>query len=205
MKREFLKELELTDEQINAVMSEYGKSINDVKSKADTVDGLESQIEDYKNQLKDRDAQLKDLSEKAKGNEELQQQIKEQQEANEAKEKEFEAKLSQQKKEAKLELALKDAKAKDVDLIKVKLDADTIKLNEDGSLVGLKEQLEKLQESHAYLFGEADKLGGRNPHSSDPHKQTGLTKEQFNKMSYEQKTELFMKDQNLFNQLSEGE
>lgn len=200
MNREELKELGLNDEQINSVMASHGKTVNSIKDKADKVDGLESQIDDYKKQLKDRDEQLEELSEKAKGNEDLLKQIQDLQKANDDKQKEFDVKLSQQRKEAKLELALKDAKAKDVDLIKVKLDADTIKLNEDGSLVGLKEQLEKLQESHSYLFGEDDKLGGRDPHI--PNQQsTELTKEQFASMNYSEKAQLYQENPDLYNQL----
>jgi len=46
MTREELKALGLTDEQIDKIMASHGKALNEVKEKADRVDGLESQIED---------------------------------------------------------------------------------------------------------------------------------------------------------------
>ena len=71
MSREELKELGLTDEQIDKVMASHGKAIKETKEKADKVESLEGQIDDYKQQIKDRDKQLTDLEGKAKGNEDL--------------------------------------------------------------------------------------------------------------------------------------
>lgn len=44
MKRETLKELGLTGDQINAVMSEYGNSVNDLKTQLTTVEGERDQF-----------------------------------------------------------------------------------------------------------------------------------------------------------------
>lgn len=171
MNREFLKEQGLNDEQIEAVMKEHGKTVNTIKDKADKVDGLETQIKDYKQQIKDRDTQLEDLKGKAKDNEELQQTIKDQQKANEDAQKEYEKKLTQQRKESKLELALKDAQAKNPKAVKALLNNDAISLDGEN-LIGLEEQLRSLKESDAYLFGEDQPAGlkGRQPHPSDPGK-----------------------------------
>lgn len=207
MKREFLKELGLEDEQINSVMSEYGKSVNDIKDKADKVDGLESQITDYKQQITDRDKQLTDLSDKAKGNEDLQKQIQDLQKANDDVAKDWQDKLNKQQFDFALEKAITGEKARNPKAVKALLDTESIKLDGDN-LLGLEDQLKALKESDAYLFGEEEPAGlrGRQPHVSDPSQTgTGITKEQFNQMTYDQKTELFMQDQNLFNQLSKGE
>uniref|UniRef100_UPI0014333D13 phage scaffolding protein n=1 Tax=Limosilactobacillus fermentum TaxID=1613 RepID=UPI0014333D13 len=63
MKREFLKNMELTDEQIDAIMAENGKDVNGLKEQVNSLtiekDGLQSQ-------LADRDTQLKDLKGKVK-------------------------------------------------------------------------------------------------------------------------------------------
>src|SRR5689334_9388198 len=104
--REFLKGLGLEDEAVDKVMAEHGKTLNSVKEKADKVDGLESQIEDYKTQLADRDTQLQELGEKAKGNEELTAQIEELKQQNESAKEEYEAKLQQQTFDHTLEKAL---------------------------------------------------------------------------------------------------
>src|SRR5690606_20498395 len=51
MNREFLKSLELTDEQIDKVMAEYGKSINSYKEKIDELQGLSEKVQSYEQQL----------------------------------------------------------------------------------------------------------------------------------------------------------
>src|SRR5690625_694504 len=151
MNREFLKELGLSDEQVEKVMKEYGKSINDIKDKANKVDVLESQIEDYKNQLEERDNQLNELSEKAKGNEELTAQIEELKQENEQTKTEYEEKLQQQAFEHKLHDVLKDSGVRNVKAVKALLDVESIKLDGD-KLLGLDGQLEALKETDDYLF-----------------------------------------------------
>lgn len=151
MNREELKELGLSDEQIDKVMASHGKVVNSIKEKADKVDALESQIEDYKQQLADRDTQLEELGEKVKDNEELTAQIEELKQQNEAAKEEYEAKLHQQAFDHKLETALAGAKVKNIKAVKALLDMDTIKLDGD-TLKGLDDQLSKLKESDDYLF-----------------------------------------------------
>lgn len=151
MNREFLKGLGLDDEAVDKVMAEHGKTLNSVKEKADKVDGLESQIEDYKTQLADRDTQLQELGEKAKGNEELTAQIEELKQQNESAKEEYEAKLQQQTFDHKLDTALASAKVKNTKAVKALLDMDMVKLDGD-TLKGLDDQLGKLKESDEYLF-----------------------------------------------------
>ncbi|WP_193064904.1 phage scaffolding protein [Oceanobacillus oncorhynchi] len=164
MNREELKELGLTDEQIDKVMASHGKVVNSIKEKADKVDGLESQIEDYKQQIADRDTQLEELGEKAKGNEELTAQIDELKQQNETTKSEYEQKLEQQAFDHTLEKSLTSAnlkKDKDGNLgtslkaIKSLLDMDTIKLDGE-TLKGLDDQLNGLKENASYLFEQEE-------------------------------------------------
>lgn len=155
MTREELKELGLTDEQIEKVMASHGKALNAVKDKADKVETLESQVEDYKTQLADRDKQLKDLGEKAKGNEELTAQIDELKQQNEATKTEYEEKLQKQSFDHVLEKSLTGAKVKNVKAVRALLDMEMIKLDGD-TLKGLDEQVTKLKETDAYLFESED-------------------------------------------------
>ena len=53
MKREFLKKMELTDEQIDALMAENGLK-EQVNSLTTEKDGLQSQLTERDTQLKDR-------------------------------------------------------------------------------------------------------------------------------------------------------
>lgn len=168
MKRKQLEELGLDEEQVNAVMKAYGESINDIKDKAEKVDGLESQIEDYKKQIGERDNQLKELEGKAQGNEELQKQIQDLQKANEDTQKEWETKLNQQAFDFALDKAITGEQARNPKAVRALLDTESIQYK-DGKLIGLDEQLKGLKESDAYLFGEEQPAGlaGRQPVPGD--------------------------------------
>src|SRR5690625_7280443 len=124
MNREQLKELGLTDEQVENVMKEYGKSVNDIKAKADKVDSLESQIQDYQKQIEERDNQLEELKKiDAEG---LQAKIEELQQLNEQTVSEFEETLQTQAFEHRLENSLKDAGVRNVKAVKALLDTENI-------------------------------------------------------------------------------
>lgn len=186
MNREFLKEQGLTDEQIEAVMAEYGKSINSYKEKVDKVDSLQNQIDDYKQQLADRDKQLDDLSKQVKDNEELTAEINRLKEENEKATKELQEKLEKQAFEFALERALNKAGAKNPKAVKALLDTEKIKCVDDN-LIGLDEQLTALKESDGYLFGENEPPGlkGRKPHDTgtggtDPGTKNPFSKDHFN-------------------------
>jgi len=202
MNREFLKGLGLTDEQIDSVMKEHGKTINDTKEKADKVDSLESQIEDYKQQLEERDNQLNELSEKAKGNEELTNQINELKEQNEQTKTEYEQRLESQQKDFAIVNYLRDQKVKDPDLLKVKLDLEAITYK-DGKLIGIDEQVNPLKESHDYLFEQEE--GSKGPTIVAPGNPNGgggkpnpFSKEHWN---LTEQGKIFREDPELYKQL----
>lgn len=151
MNRDELKEMGLNDDQIEAVMKAYGKATNDLKEKANQVDGLESQIEDYKVQIEDRDQQLETLSKQVKDNEELENTISQMKEDNEATVQEMQEKIEQQAFDHSLENALNSAGVRNTKAVKALLDVESIKLDGD-KLLGLDTQLESLKESDEYLF-----------------------------------------------------
>ena len=170
MKRDFLKQLELTDEQIEKVMSEYGKSVDDLKSKAEKADELNTKIDDLNTQLSERDKQLEDLGSKAKGNDELTQQIDELRKQNEETQKEYEQRLEKQAFDHTLEKKLTSEKVRNPKAVKALLDMDTLKL--DGEeLKGLNEQITTLKESDPYLFEQEQTEEPQKPsYSTGEHK-----------------------------------
>src|SRR5690625_3180006 len=107
MNRELLKELGLTDEQIEEVMKAHGKSVNELKGQVNELESLKTQNEDLTKQLTERDEQLEEL--KKIDAERLQAKIDELQQANEQTKNEYEEKLQQQAFEHRLENTLKDA------------------------------------------------------------------------------------------------
>jgi len=192
MNKEQLLSLGLSEEQADKVVEGFGKMIP--KSR---LDEKIAEVNDYKQQLADRDTQLADLQSKANGNEELQAQIQALQQQNEQVKTEYQQRLQQKEFDFALTEALRDAKAKNPKAVKALLDTSTVKLVE---LIGLDEQLTALKTSDDYLF-VSDKLkGGTPPQGGTP---PAITKEQFDSMSYMEKVDLYNKDVELFNKLSE--
>src|SRR5690625_7054521 len=151
MNREQLKELGLTDEQIESVMKAHGKSVNELKGQVDELESLKAQNEDLNKQLTERDEQLEEL--KKVDAEGLQAKIDELQQVNEQTKTEYEEKLQQQAFEHRLENTLKDSGVSNVKDVKALLDTETIKLDGE-TLLGLDDQLKGLQESDPYLFAQ---------------------------------------------------
>ena len=160
MDRETLKKFGLNDDQINQVMAEHGKDLEKSKANEGELEQLKQQNAELTSQISDRDKQLKDLSGKAGDNEELQSQIKALQDQNKQSKADYDANIAQLKRDGAIELALREANARNPKAVKALLDGDTIKVDDEG-VHGLKEQLEQLQESDAYLFAnESDKKTG---------------------------------------------
>lgn len=150
MKREFLKELELTDEAIDKIMAENGKDIEGFKSKVST---LETERDGLKTQLDEANTQIEGFKEldvdgiKAAADEWKQK-------AEQA-EKDSDAKLAELKFNHALESKLAGTKAKDAAIVAGLLDRDALKLTEDG-ILGLDEQLSKIKEEKGFLFESED-------------------------------------------------
>lgn len=163
MKREFLKDMKLTDEQIDAIMAENGKDVNGLKEQ---VNSLTTEKDGLQSQLTERDTQLKDLKGKVKDSDELTTEIDKLQKANkEAKEK-YEADLTAQQKSFLVDKALTNAGARNAKAVSSLLDLDSVEVK-DGQLTGLDDQLKALRESDGYLFKE-------DPQPSEPQPQGGV-------------------------------
>lgn len=163
MKREFLKNMELTDEQIDAIMAENGKDVNSLKEQ---VNSLSAEKDGLQSQLTERDTQLKDFKSKVKDSDELTAEIEKLQKANkEAKEK-YEADLTAQQKSFLVDKALTSAGARNAKAVSSLLDLDSVEVK-DGQLVGLDDQLKALRDSDSYMFKE-------DPQPSDPQPQGGV-------------------------------
>lgn len=154
MNREQLKALGLTDEQIEAVMKEHGKTVNTTKEQLESLTEAKKKLEA---DIVDRDKQLATLKKAAEGNEELQKQIQTLQDENKTAKEKYDADL----KELTLTSAIKTAlvgKVHDESIVAGLVDRD--KLVIDGEkVVGLDEQLKTLQESHKFLFKSEDGQG----------------------------------------------
>jgi len=151
MKREFLKSLDLKDEVIDSIMSEYGKGVQADKDKRTE---LETQVTELTDQLATRDKDISKLKKDAGSNEGLAQKYSDLQAKYKESDESWKSKLAQTKLDNALDNALRSAKARDPETIRPKLDMDTISLSDKGELIGLSEQLDNLKDSSGYLFDE---------------------------------------------------
>jgi predicted nucleic acid-binding Zn-ribbon protein len=153
------------------------------------------EIKDLKAEIKNRDDQISDLQKAVKGNEELENKLKDLEKANG----DWEAKYKQTQIDTAVKLAAKDAK--DPADVLAFINKDNLKLNDDGTITGLEEALKTLRESKSYLFAEEPKLGGRTPHPPGGQQQ-GITKEQFGKMTYQERVDLYNENPDLYQKLN---
>ena len=154
-------------------------------------------------QLKDRDKQLEELRKSASDSETLQQQIEKLQDENKAAKKEHEAELHKLKVDSAVTAALMGANAKNITAVKALLNLTDAKLAEDGTVVGLKDQITKLSkaEDTKFLF-ETVTIKGTNPGEPGDSKPQGITKEQFNKMGYKERLNLYNTNKEAYDALA---
>lgn len=162
MTKEELKALGFSDEQIKEIFALHGKAIKAEQEKSKTdLEAKDTQIKDLNDQLKGRDKDIKKLKEGV--DEETQKTISDMQEKHKAELKAANDKASKATLDGKISEALGQSKARNVDLLRKALNADEISLNADGELIGLNEQISKLQETDAYLFDLGTKPAGTDP------------------------------------------
>lgn len=196
MTREFLKAQGLTDEQIDKVMAEHGKDITKqkeaVEAKQKEVESLSEQLSDANKQVKEfKDMKIEDIKQKAE---------------------DFETKynksledLKASKEEALLEKKLSALKAHDIDVVKSLIKRDQLVFNDDD-VIGFDDQITKLQTDKAFLFIQDQGPGEIKPKFTADGKSTKgtteITKEQFNAMSYKDRTALYNSDKAMYDLLS---
>ena len=154
MKREFLKGLNLEEEVIDKIMSQYGEDIEKYKAQAD-------ELEKLKKDLKNRDEQLETLKTSTANIDDLKKQIETLQTQNKKEADKYGAQLRQLKINNAVEKALTGAKAKNQKVILPLLSEFLTKaqIGDDGNVYGLDEQIKKLaaDESTSFLFESAQK------------------------------------------------
>ncbi|WP_238046393.1 phage scaffolding protein [Enterococcus mundtii] len=154
MKREELKELGLTDEQIGSVMALHGVTVNELNSKVSTA---EQQATQYQEQLDKNQSELNDFKASAKGNEDLTKQLEDLQSKFDETKTSSEQQIADLKKSSAIDLALTQAGAKNIKAAKALLDGESLELTDEG-LKGLDDQLAALKESDGYLFGQSEQV-----------------------------------------------
>ena len=154
MKREELKKLNLTDEQIDKVMSLHGVDVEIAKSK---MEELNKTNESLNSQIAERDKDLKILKKQAGDNEELTNQFKELQSKYKQDTENLTKELQQTKLNSAVDSALSKAKVRNSKAAKALLNMDDVKLNDKGEVEGLDDQISSLQKTDGYLFDQGSK------------------------------------------------
>ncbi|MDU2164788.1 MAG: phage scaffolding protein [Veillonella sp.] len=197
MTKEQLQALNLTDEQINAIIEDYGKnyvSKAQFNEKNDAYKQAKLEIENLTNDIST-------LSEANKANEALQSQIKELQDAATQREADYNENIKNMKIDTAITKALSKSGAMNETILTGLLDRTKIAIGEDNTITGIQEQITALKESDPYLFKQ-DSIKGVVPGDATPKTNDGITKEQFNKMSYLDRVQLQETNPDLYSELS---
>jgi len=154
---------------------------------------------DINGQLKTANTTIADLKRSNGDNETLQKTIKDHEATIKTQKAEYDTKVRNLTLDSAIEKALSTAKAKHSDLLSTKIDREKLLISEDGKVSGLDEQLKGLKETYKDLFEE--KISGATPANPEGGVVHSVTKEQFNKMGYQEKVKLFNENQELYNTL----
>lgn len=196
MKKEQLTEIGLTEEQITEVFRLNGLAINAVKAELDTK---EAEVETLQGQLETANKEIEGFKGldvegiKAKADE---YKTKYEQAELEAKEK-----LEKIEFNHELENAIRDSKARNITAVKALLDIENLK-NSNNRLEDINKAIESTKEANDYLF-ESEQARGTGGSLGNGGKGTGksITKEEFDKLSYKERVELFNKQPEIYKTL----
>lgn len=147
MKREELKTLELTDEQIGEIMKMHGKDIESQKQQAQTALTKAEQLEQQLQEAAKTIDGFKELDVDGVKKAAEDWRVKAEQAQEEA-----ESRVKTLQFDYALNEALRTAKAKNPKAVRALLNTEELELAKDGSLVGLDKQLEGIKTENDYLF-----------------------------------------------------
>lgn len=138
----------ITNEELDKIMNINGSDIE--KAKGDTT-ALNKQITDLTTELSNRDEQLKTLKSQSTNSEELTRKIEELENANKTAKSNYDKTVAEMKRDYIVNNDIRDAKAKNVKAVRALLDMTKITIDGEKA-IGLKDQLDALAKSDAYLF-----------------------------------------------------
>jgi len=157
MKRDLLKDMNLSEEQIDKIMSANGNDIENAKGSAGDVEAIKQENDSLKSQITERDKDIKGLKKQAGSNDELTKQFEELQNKYETDTQNLQGELQSTKLNGALDSVLNGANVRNAKAAKALLNMDDIKLNDKGELEGVGAQLDSLKKSDSYLFDEGTK------------------------------------------------
>lgn len=195
---------------LNAVLTQFENGEIDKQKVIDSVEEMNSGMVP-RSRLNDKNAEIKDLKEEMSNRDSQIEKLEKSVEKDSDAQKEVE-KLKQENadwqdkyQQTQLNNAIKLGVAKDAndpnDILAF-IKTDDLELQDDGKVKGLDNALESLRESKPYLFADSKKTGNSPVDGNNPT--GGLTKEQFNGMSVDERTQLFVNDRATYDKLTEN-
>lgn len=201
---EILKSLELSDEQIQTIESEM-KANKIFTTSEENLDirynKLKGDYDGNTQKLKEANKLIEDLKKDTTDNSELQSKITTFESTIEGLQKE----LEQTKVESAIKVALLDAKAGDIDYLTYKLkEKGELKLDENGEVAGLSDMLGELKTQYPNQFesSTSQKTDVKKLPDNDGDKGGSMTKEEFDKLSYAKRLELFENNKELYDEMT---
>lgn len=204
MKREFLKALGLSDEAIDKIMAENGADIEkakgDLEEQKTKLQTTETELTNVKTQLQTANTEIE--SYKSMDIEAIKASADSYKTKYEATKTDLEKQIESLKFEHSIENALSKAGAKNTKAAKALLDIEALKgsKNRDSDIEAA---ITTLKETETYLFGESDPAGtGGSMGAGGKPGGKAITVEEFNKMTYKERTKLYSENPTLYNELT---
>ncbi|GAA3723149.1 hypothetical protein GCM10022378_11570 [Salinicoccus jeotgali] len=188
-----MRDLGVDEEHIPKIIDEHHDTVREYKESASKADDLQSQLDTANEEITERDNQIEQLK-NSTDNEELQKKLNEYETSNA----DYENKLKQVQLDSAIKLAVAK-EANDPSDVLAFIDKDGLEVAEDGTIKGLDDKLSTLKENKPYLF-QAQKKTGRTPQEGGPA--PSITKEDFDKMSYTEKNDLYNNNKQLYDEFT---
>lgn len=203
MEKEFLEKQGLNADQISAIMSQYGKDVNKIKSEYDSkVSDLSGKVDTLTGQVSDRDKQIKDLSAAAKDNEDLKNKFADAQKEIAESDKKYKAQLLDQKKNFAIQQALTKAGAYNNKAVMAIMDTDQISVDDKGNILHVDDAVASAQKAYPQGFKPQEKEETKPaPKIVTTGNATSETVKKPSEMTLEEQNDLYRKDPERWSQL----
>lgn len=205
--RSFLNGMGLAPEQVAAIIEAHTDTVEALKTQRDEYKESADKAAEIQKQLDEANAKLNDNN----SNAEWESKYNELQST-------FDAYKEEQTKARELEIktnsyikALKDSgvSEKAIDLIidgsKAKETIEGLEIAEDGTIKGIEELTTAIKTDYAGFITSSETHGANTDTPPGTDANGGISKEQFAKMGYTERTKLFNENRELYDSLSKGE
>lgn len=200
--QEILKSQGLSDEQIEKVTGEMKQNkiyLADEENLGIRYKKLKDDHDSLTSQHSEATKLIEELKKGSKGNEQLQSKIT----AYESQVADLEAQLEQTKTESAIKVALLGAKAIDVDYLTFKLkEKGEIKLDDQGNIKGIDDMLAGLKTQYPNQFETTTQKKIEEHKLPTNDDETKISKEEFNKMGYQERLKIYNENPDLYKELS---